>query len=306
MRYRCKRAPARRARGGQRGVILPERSTRPMQRTSVPWQWGQVSGGGAGAWGWSGGKAQRGGGQSRSGLGHALVAAMVAEQAVVADFGEAAGEQMEAQTADELDPGQGQGFEAAAVGVILVSEGEGAGVGIECAQAAIGDGHAVGVASQVVQDGVGSDDGALGKDHPAASAHLAQQGREGAGVLEGFTLSVELEFARGVELEQAGAELGPEHMAHRVDREEPAGLFGTGPGGLGGEAAAGDQAVEVGMVHEVLAPGVEDGREADLGLEALRSVAGRTGGAWRWRSQRAGDRAGLGSGGGAGARRRGG
>jgi hypothetical protein len=38
---------------------------------------------------------------------------------------------------------------------------------------------------------------------------------------------------------------------------------------LGGEAAAGDQAVEVGMVHEVLAPGVEDGREAQFGLEAL-------------------------------------
>jgi len=111
----------------------------------------------------------------------------------------------------------------------------------------------VGVAAQVLQDGVGSDDGAFGEDDPAASAHLAQQGREGAGVLEGLELSMELEFAGGVELEQPGAELGPEHMAHRVDREEPAGLFGTGPGVLGGEAAAGDQAMEVGMVHEVLA-----------------------------------------------------
>jgi hypothetical protein len=27
--------------------------------------------------------------------------------------------------------------------------------------------------------------------------------------------------------------------------------------------------MEVGMVHEVLSPGVEDGREAQLGLEAL-------------------------------------
>ena len=89
------------------------------------------------------------------------------------------------------------------------------------------------------------------------------------GVLEGLELSLELEFGGGVELEQPGAELGPEHVAHRVDREEPAGLFRTGPGALGGEAAAGDQAMEVGMVHEVLAPGVEDGREADLGLEAL-------------------------------------
>ena len=52
------------------------------------------------------------------------------------------------------------------------------------------------------------------------------------------------------------------HVGDGVDVEEPAGLFGTGPGVLGGEAAAGDQAMEVGMVHEVLAPGVEDGREA--------------------------------------------
>ena len=72
-----------------------------------------------------------------------------------------------------------------------------------------------------------------------------------------------------MESEQPGAELGPEHVAHRVDGEEPAGLFGTGPGALGGEAAAGDQAMEVGMVHEVLPPGVEDGRQTQLGLEAF-------------------------------------
>ena len=65
-----------------------------------------------GAWGRLGGKAQRRGDQSGSGLGHAPVAAIVPEQAVVADFGEAPGEQMEAQTADELDAGQGEGFEA--------------------------------------------------------------------------------------------------------------------------------------------------------------------------------------------------
>ena len=80
---------------------------------------------------------------------------------------------------------------------------------------------------------------------------------------------MELEFAGGVESEQPGAELALEHAGDGVHGEEPAGLFGTGPGVLGGEAAAGDQAMEVGMVHEVLAPGVEDGGEAQLGLEAL-------------------------------------
>src|SRR5437870_2207893 len=32
-------------------VCLPERSTRPMQRTSVPWQWGQMSLGAGEMWG---------------------------------------------------------------------------------------------------------------------------------------------------------------------------------------------------------------------------------------------------------------
>jgi hypothetical protein len=49
---------------------------------------------------------------------------------------------------------------------------------------------------------------------------------------------MELEFASGVELEQPGAELALEHSGDGVHGEEPAGLFGTGPGVLGGEAAA--------------------------------------------------------------------
>ena len=215
-------------------------------------------GGRSGALGGAGGKAQGGGCQGGACEGHALVAAVVAEQAVVADFGETWRQHMESEAAEELLSGEGHGLEAVGIGVILVCEGDGAGTGVEGAQAAIGDGHAVGVASQVVQDGVRSDDRALGEDDPAASAHLAEQGREGGGVLEGLELSLELEFASGVELEQAGAELALEDFVHRVDGEEPAGLFGTGPGALGGETAAGDQAVEVGMVHEVLAPGVED------------------------------------------------
>src|ERR1035441_1876428 len=76
----------------------------------------------SGAWGRRGGKAQGRGGQSGSGLAYAPVATVIAEQAVVADFGEAPGEQTQAQTADELEAGQGQGFEAVGIGVILVSD----------------------------------------------------------------------------------------------------------------------------------------------------------------------------------------
>ena len=88
---------------------------------------------------------------------------------------------------------------------------------------------------------------------------------------------MELEFCGGVELEQSGAELGFEHLADRVDREEPAGLLRSGPGVLRGEPAAGDQAMEVGMVHEVLAPGMEDGGNAQLGAKALLAKLQKSG-----------------------------
>ena len=46
-------------------------------------------------------------------------------------------------------------------------------------------------------------------------------------------------------------------------------LFGPGPGVLGCQTATGNQAMQMGMVHQVLAPGVENGGEAQLGLEPL-------------------------------------
>ena len=39
---------------------------------------------------------------------------------------------------------------------------------------------------------------------------------------------------------------------------------------VGGEAAAGDNAVQVRMVKHLLAPGMEHGEEADGGAEVLR------------------------------------
>ena len=80
---------------------------------------------------------------------------------------------------------------------------------------------------------------------------------------------MEPELSGGVELEQSGAELALKHLGDGLHREEPAGLFGSGPGVLRGESAPGDQAMQMGMVHEVLAPGMEDGRDAQLSSEPL-------------------------------------
>src|SRR5260221_6289342 len=175
---------------------------------------------------------------------------------------------MQEEAAGKFDSGQGQGFDATSVGVIFIGEGNRAGVGVDGPQAGGADSDAVSVASQIIQDVVGSDDGAFGKNDPGAGGDLAQKCGESSGVLERQQVCVELKFAGGMELEQRGAELAREHFGHRLHWEEPACLFGSGPGILGGKSAAGDQTMQMGMIHQILAPGVKDGGEAQLGLKA--------------------------------------
>jgi len=189
----------------------------------------------------------------------------------MADFGEALGQDVEKEASEELDCGEAEGFEAIAVTVVLVSKSDGASLGIESAEAGVGDGDAVSVATQVIQDVLGTCHRALGKDHPALSLELAKQLSEGGGLAERLEVTLEAELAGGVKLEQTGAELGAEDPTDGVKGKEPASLVGSGPGVLSGQATASDQAVEVRMVHEVLAPGMKDGDEAQLGVEALLS-----------------------------------
>ena len=58
-------------------------------------------------------------------------------------------------------------------------------------------------------------------------------------------------------------------LSTRTGRKKP-GRQATQREPSGDEPAAGDDAVDVGVVLEVLPPGVQDGQEADLGPEVLR------------------------------------
>jgi hypothetical protein len=110
------------------------------------------------------------------------------------------------------------------------------------------------------------------------SLELEQQLGESFGLAQRLEVSLEPELAGGVKLEQSSAELGAENLAYGAHREKPASLFGSGPSVLGGQAATTDQAVEVGVVHEVLAPGMQDGRDSQLGGETLLAKLEQCGG----------------------------
>ena len=68
---------------------------------------------------------------------------------------------------------------------------------------------------------------------------------------------------------EQGEELAPEDAAEDADRQEEARAAGDPARAVGRQPAAGHDAVDVRVVLEVLAPGVEDGQEADLGPEVL-------------------------------------
>ena len=92
----------------------------------------------------------------------------------------------------------------------------------------------------------------------------------------GFELTMECELARRVGLLQLGDEFPAKHGAEHANRNEKRlvgllALFAVYPASaVGGDPASRDDGMNVGMVHQVLAPRVEHHHAADLGPQVLR------------------------------------
>ena len=115
----------------------------------------------------------------------------------------------------------------------------------------------------------GPAEGGLGVDDPLGPGAGGEPAPELARVGQRGELAVEGEPAPVEGGPEQGQELAPEDAAEDADRQEEARPAGDPARAVGGEPAAGDDAVDVGVVLEVLPPGVEDGQEADLGPEVL-------------------------------------
>ena len=128
----------------------------------------------------------------------------------------------------------------------------------------------MGVAAEIGQHLGGAAEGRLGIDDPVDPAQFAQAAGEGGGLRECGEIAEEAEFA-GLEggaqrVEEQPAEEAREH-AHR---QEEAGPAGDPACAVERRTAAGHDAMDMRMMVQVLAPGVEHGDEADLGAEMLR------------------------------------
>ena len=117
----------------------------------------------------------RGGGvEMEPAQGEGLMSVAVGEQSEVADLDEASGQDVEQEAANELD--RVEGHDAAAVVMPGVSPAKAHLSAVEAEQSSVGDGDAVGVASQVLQHVFGAAEGRLGVDHPLLVAQAGEQG----------------------------------------------------------------------------------------------------------------------------------
>ena len=127
----------------------------------------------------------------------------------------------------------------------------------------------MGIAAEIGQHLLGAAEGRLGVDHPLDPAQRAQPMGEGCGSGEAGELAEEAEFAGLERRAQLVEEQPAEEPREHADRQEEAGPAGDPARAVRRQAAAGHDAMDVRMVVQVLAPGVEHGDEADLGAEML-------------------------------------
>ena len=137
-------------------------------------------------------------------------------------------------------------------------------------EAVVGDGDAVGVLAEVVEDLVGAGEGGLGVDDPLGLAEGLEVAGEGVGVIERGEGVAELEPAGAKGLLEQFEEETAEQAGQDPDGEEEAGAAGDPAVTIGSDAAAGDDAVQVRVKREHLPPGMQDGEETDLGAKVFR------------------------------------
>ena len=88
----------------------------------------------------------------------------VGEESEVSDANQTSGQDVKKKTAQELMGGNGHDLLLAAVGIVSPAEGDA--IALKGQETMVGDGDALGIAGQVVENMFGATEGRLGVDQP--------------------------------------------------------------------------------------------------------------------------------------------
>src|SRR6266853_1387229 len=195
----------------------------------------------------------------------------IGEKAVMANAVEAIRQGVEQEAADELVNTEGHDLRLAVVAIVLPAEGD-LGVG-HGDQARVGDGDAVRISTKIGQHLCGTAEGRLGIDHPFDLTHLPQLMTERSRLGKVGEIAKEPEIA-GLERRAQFVEERPsEEPREDANRQEEAGSAADPARAIRRWAAARYDAMDVWMMVQVLAPGMEHGDDADFGAE-MPGIAG--------------------------------
>jgi hypothetical protein len=189
----------------------------------------------------------------------------VGEEAEVADANEALGEQMQQETAQELIERQGHQFLLIVVSRVAPTKSDLA-VG-QRDQSMIGDGHAMGVAAQILEHIFGAAEGRFGVDDPVLSEQWPQPGSEDLGLREQRKMAGKMKLAMLKGRFETSDELAAKHPSEYLDGEEEVRARSNPAGVMERESAGGNNTMDMRMKLELLVPGVKHAEEADLSSE---------------------------------------
>ncbi len=199
-----------------------------------------------------------------------LGAVAVREEAIVADAVEPVRQNMEQEPADELANAEPHHLDLVAAVVAVVLPSEAYVIGFKLDQAAVGDGDAMGVAGEIGEHLRRTGERLLGIHDPLLLAEGRKVGPECGSIRWSGQVGKESYLARDMQRDEALKEQEPEQPREHAYRQEEVGPTGYPAGGVRRDAAAGDDAMDVRVMAEVLAPGMQHRGDADLGAEMLR------------------------------------
>ena len=182
------------------------------------------------------------------------------DETVVADLDEASGQDVQEESAHELDGVDGGG--------ISVLGAETDGVPVEGDEALVGETDPVGVTAEVLEDVLRSAEGTFGVDHPRLRIQVVLEVSEIRGVGQRGTGTNEVECSTVVQPGESLEEFAAEDLGHRLDREEiPAAR--RDPMSIAIEATGCHDAMGVGMEAQIAGPGVQYGGHSQLGTQPV-------------------------------------
>ena len=194
------------------------------------------------------------------------LAMAIGEKAVVADALETGGQGVLQEKADKLLGGNRHEL---AQRVAVVGPGKGDLAVLERDQAPIADGYAMGVAAEVLQDMSRSAEGWFGVDHPWGGLEGLEETGKGSGIAAAFPCTEPLEFPLGKRLAESRQHAFAETAGERFDGQEKLAFGGEPALVIGGQAAAGDDTVQMRVEMQVLAPAMEHREETQFRAKPL-------------------------------------